>query len=326
MLIAIKLAVVIVAGIQFGSVPLKDGGNTYIVQIEPDLFDTIKHGGLSSEVPPGLRDMRRVEIRVGDGPLPNRGVTVLKPVADADKPKAEEPTLADTIQFAVGAQPLKTGGNSFIVEIDPAQLGSFRSGGFASDLPPGLHDIRRIEIRVGDATLPNQGLAAFKVPVPGDATKQPRLDADTSSRQADANPPRAQTAGFPPDDRQRLQPLPPEVPASPIFPPKDHRVDTASYQFRDPTGPGNDGGPTAAGNATAIGGPSASPRLPASRESDNDWASIPLLAALGALIISAAGNVYLLWIHMGTRRRYQEVVQQLHETELPVAVPPLGDE
>ena len=46
----------------------------------------------------------------------------------------------------------------------------------------------------------------------------------------------------------------------------------------------------------------------------------PALAALGALIVSAAGNLYLAWVHMGTRRRYREVVNQLHESELPIAI------
>src|SRR5690349_2376844 len=87
---AIALLAVVATGIQFGSAALPGGGNTYIVQIEPDLIDTFREKGYSSDVPPGLRDIRRIEIRVGTAPLPNQGLTVLKVpsggAADATKP------------------------------------------------------------------------------------------------------------------------------------------------------------------------------------------------------------------------------------------------
>ena len=51
---AVVLLVFAATGIQFGSEALPSGGNTYIVQIEPELIDTFREKGFSSDVPPGL--------------------------------------------------------------------------------------------------------------------------------------------------------------------------------------------------------------------------------------------------------------------------------
>jgi hypothetical protein len=222
---------------------------------------------------------------------------------------------ATGIQF--GSEALPSGGNTYIVQIEPELIDTFREKGFSSDVPPGLRDIRRIEIRVGTAPLPNQGLTVLKVPSGGaaDATKPPRLDAaadDPGSKHvADSRGPKSEPMENSPKK------LSADLPANSLSGKREHTAEQASFQSRERSAPAADGGPSAAAAtlANSNGKRAASPN-----DSESEWASIPLLAALGALIVSASGNLYLAWVHMGTRRRYREVVNQLHESELPIAI------
>jgi hypothetical protein len=59
--------------VQFGWQPVPGGGREYIVQVEPQLVDTFRKEGCSSDVPPQLRDIRKIRVVVGDGPLPHQG-------------------------------------------------------------------------------------------------------------------------------------------------------------------------------------------------------------------------------------------------------------
>lgn len=309
-------------GVQFGSQPLKDGGHLYILQVEPELVDSLSTDGFSSDVPPGLRDIRRLEIRVGNERLPNQGVTALKGPVEVAKPN--EPTLADpehkaeTDQFAIGAELLPGGGNKLIVQIERGLVRSFRDDGFACDVPAGLKDIRRIEVRVGAAPLPNQGLATFKAPKAVEVAKP--LIVDAAEPDPGAKRPADADRQFDPTPPPRKQPS--EF-AGKAAPTKDPSVQQTVFQSRERPAALIDGGPSAVGNSPGLVQSAGGQRPASGREGSEDWASIPLLAALGALILSAAANFYLLWVHLGTRRRYFEVVQQLHESELPIALPPL---
>ncbi len=68
------LAAYLIAGMlltDFGWQTNSAGEVEYIVQIEPDLLDSLRQGEeIVSEIPPELHGVRRVRIRVGDGPLP----------------------------------------------------------------------------------------------------------------------------------------------------------------------------------------------------------------------------------------------------------------
>jgi hypothetical protein len=66
---------IVVSAIQFGWQPLSDGGQEYIVQVEPELtaIDAFRKEGFSSDVPPQLRDIRRIRVLVGSEPLPHQG-------------------------------------------------------------------------------------------------------------------------------------------------------------------------------------------------------------------------------------------------------------
>jgi hypothetical protein len=220
---------------------------------------------------------------------------------------------ATGVQF--GSEALPGGGNTYIVQVEPELIDSFRKEGFASDVPPGLRDIRRIEIRVGAGTLPNQGLTVLKVPSGGqaDATKPPKLDAATadpgSKHVSDPREPK----GAPADNAPKK--LPADVAANPLTRSREQTAEQISFQSRERSALNGDGGPSAAALGESGGKRATSPN-----DTEPQWASIPLLAALGALIISASGNLYLGWVHLGTRRRYHEVVGQLRETDLPIAI------
>jgi len=56
-----------------------------------------------------------------------------------------------------GWKELPGGGIEYQVQVEPELIQTFEKQGFASEIPPGLHDIRAIRITTGRVTLPNQG-------------------------------------------------------------------------------------------------------------------------------------------------------------------------
>ncbi|HEV3416340.1 MAG TPA: hypothetical protein VG056_05990 [Pirellulales bacterium] len=216
------------------------------------------------------------------------------------------------VQF--GWEPIKEGGNTYIVQVEPDL---FLKGGVVarSYVPPELRDIRQIEIRVGSETLPNQGQTVFKVPdnVVGDSTKPPRLDARPTETAAKRSEPTSEPKNL----AEQLAPseLPKNQPAAPLAAAATGTAEPASFQATERPANRGDDSPSAAANATDS---------TASHDPDKPW--LPLFAALGALGVSAAGNVFLGWAHIGTRRRYREVVNQLHETDPPIDIELPGEE
>src|SRR5262249_18411400 len=59
--------------VTFGWQELPEGGIEYLVQVEPDLLDSFHKEGFTSDIPKGLRDIRRIRIVVGVGQLPHQG-------------------------------------------------------------------------------------------------------------------------------------------------------------------------------------------------------------------------------------------------------------
>lgn len=70
-------------GIDFGWQPIAGGGVEYIIQIEPELLESLASGraDIVSEIPPFLQGVRSYRITVGTGPLPHHGEP--PPMADA---------------------------------------------------------------------------------------------------------------------------------------------------------------------------------------------------------------------------------------------------
>ena len=74
--------------VDFGWQTLSGGGIEYIVQVEPQLIDSFRQEGFTSEVPAGLRDIRRIRIEVGNERLPNQGDLTGPTIAQAAPAKA----------------------------------------------------------------------------------------------------------------------------------------------------------------------------------------------------------------------------------------------
>jgi len=72
--------------VTFGWQELSDGGIEYLVQVEPDLLDSFHKEGFASDIPSGLRDIRRIRIVVGLGQLPHQGDVNGPPPAAAEQP------------------------------------------------------------------------------------------------------------------------------------------------------------------------------------------------------------------------------------------------
>ena len=61
----------VLLGIDVGWKPLPEGGTEYLIQIEPNLLETLKSGEpILSDVPPYVKDVRSYRITVGTGELP----------------------------------------------------------------------------------------------------------------------------------------------------------------------------------------------------------------------------------------------------------------
>lgn len=72
-----------VLGVDYGWQPVAGGGIEYIIQIEPELLDSLKNGhDLFSDLPAAARNIRSYRITVGAGRLPHHGEPLPAP---ADK-------------------------------------------------------------------------------------------------------------------------------------------------------------------------------------------------------------------------------------------------
>jgi hypothetical protein len=64
----------ILFGIDVGWQRSPDGDLEYIIQIEPEMLDTLREGRpIHSDIPPQLKDVRSYRIQVGTGKLPREG-------------------------------------------------------------------------------------------------------------------------------------------------------------------------------------------------------------------------------------------------------------
>jgi hypothetical protein len=77
--------------IDYGWQPLASGGNEYIIQVSPELVDTLNSQGIESYVPPGVENIRRIRITVGRESLPQ---TFAKEPETSSPATAKNPTTA----------------------------------------------------------------------------------------------------------------------------------------------------------------------------------------------------------------------------------------
>jgi hypothetical protein len=250
------------------------------------------------------------------------------------------PAMARGVTF--GWRELPEGGIEYLVQVEPDLLDSFHKEGFASDIPKGLSDIRRIAIIVGVGQLPHQGdingpspvavnssaehKAADVLPplLPQEAPNGPAGNLQTS---ADGN-----LLGRGPIDRgasemadaahDLTQPLPFFQPGSAKhIHPMEAMPGEAPSGSADGSAGNNHASPASAavevterprlnkGEGGVIAGFGASPdgQSDATTGAPKPW--LLLMGALLCLFASLATNVYLVWIHTTARAKYRMLVR-----------------
>ncbi len=123
-------------GIDYGWQPIAGGGFEYIIQIEPEMLDSLKKGTpIFSQLPPDYRGIRGYRITVGNGPVPNQGKpppAALMPATekqtDPDRPRGGGTTTPGAIQPEPGSQPLA------------AQRTGYQESGGSADAPKSPSD------------------------------------------------------------------------------------------------------------------------------------------------------------------------------------------
>jgi hypothetical protein len=94
-------------GVEVGWQPLAGGGFEYIVQIEPQMLESLRAGQeIISEIPPELRGVRRYRLVVGTGPLPRIGSPPAAERHSTDGPDRSVPAAATLTSPAGSGAPL----------------------------------------------------------------------------------------------------------------------------------------------------------------------------------------------------------------------------
>jgi len=284
-------------GIDVGWQPLSEGGVEYLIQIEPDLLDSLRPGeAIGSDVPPRLvGQIRAYRITVGTEELPRE--LPPEPQIEVEVESPAPPGTADPPGMA--APPGTAGSPSIATPLGmatpsaPAENGAERPG-----LPP---------FSPFPEGAPSQGIAppGFATPQP----EQPLPEASPDSGNAD-------TPGMPPDGP--VTPAPgaadepggagldprswPGTPAPNLLPEvsarKPMKAEQAVFQV-----PSDDARPPAAEHDQQEDAPAG--------EKPKPWTA--LVVTLLGLFASVGANVYLGWMALDFRSRYQGLVSRASE-------------
>jgi hypothetical protein len=221
--------------------------------------------------------------------------------------------LASTIQW--GWQKLDDGGEEYVVQVEPqlADLDTFRKQGFVSYVPPGLRDIRRIRIVMGSDPLPNEG---DMNPVGLSSTAPPPTSQPPASQPQPAAP-ATLPAGVSAEPLKNSRPIEPpstKVALADGHQPADATGNVAAGNGNEPTSDSKTSAAERAKQRSPSDGPEGDE--PAAISSAGSATTPPrpwltLLAVAGGLIVSLSGNIFLGWIHWGTRNQYRALVSQL---------------
>jgi hypothetical protein len=280
-LLATMLAAGQASAIDFGWQPLSEGGIEYMVQVEPDLLDVFRRDGFTSDLPAGLRDVRRIRIVVGEGRLPNKGdIDGPRTPQRAEDAKKDGAPASAQIEASSGhgsdnAPPASTSaGNSAnppeTGSKDGAQADASQSAEAPHSFPAILQPEWAKRIRsIKEGTLFStpaektdvRGADSVPATYRGDQTPTPQLGDEPSNQDTSTDPRSGPT------------------------------VRAANL----PTERGSGDGEKAEARA---------------------W--LPLMGALLALFASLGANVYLVWIHQAARAKYRALTGQLSRQSLPV--------
>ncbi|HEY2827020.1 MAG TPA: hypothetical protein VGJ04_05410 [Pirellulales bacterium] len=289
----VLLAPSVARAIQFGWQSLPEGGIEYVVQVEPELLDSFRQQGFSSDIPTSLqRNLRRIRLTVGSAKLPNQG--------DVMGPKD---VAADRMPTAAAPRDTMSASNA------PAAIEQRKS---ASSAPPLLS---------ADGTAPpkESSSSTFDVlnlpPPPEPTPAQPQATASApteSSRPMPSLPfslsnltnhpaPAKSDSGMPSKidvaSQQNPQISTPRLNENdvPQTPPRSFDSDHLAMGAAKP-----------AVLETPIGFGGSSPN---STVVAKPW--LPLMGTLLALFASIGANFYLAWIHQSVRMKYQALVRRM---------------
>jgi hypothetical protein len=291
--LTLMFAPIIAQAVQFGWQQLPDGGIEYVVQVEPELLDSFRKDGFSSDVPASLqRDLRRIRIVVGNGKLPNEG--------DVNGPKNMLRESAPT-----PAAPPDSSATS------PGQSVAPRQPTVAA--PPLL----------------SAEPAPSTISLPSPPTGTPPPQPSNASTFTDSLPPPPPFDDHPSQPKTESPSAVPPRPLSslPFFQsgliskvaaatsPSDAQITTPRLSENEP--PPSDYRPF---QERAVAAGAAKPAVPDSPFASDKMATsssvaakpwLPLMGTLLALFASLGANVYLAWIHQGVRNKYRALVQRI---------------
>jgi hypothetical protein len=315
------LLVALALGVDVGWKPLPEGGLEYIIQIEPELLNSLRSGQtISSDVPLVLRDIRRYRIQVGDGRLPQEGTldtpmpgaepepakqpqaAVKRPQVPANTADTEAPRFVSTAPAAGKAADLVKKPAAEAPAATPAPASTeetpdpFAKDANAKDAPaaeeandkaPASEDEIEGPLFAADAAMPP--VEAADADKNSMADEQPRLDRD-QDRAANE---------MAENDGRAAQPTVVQKVAS-------------QRPTEDP--------PLRGGDEAGSGGSGSESESAAPREPDKPWVWLTL--ALMGLAGSATVNVYQGLLHLSMRSKYRGVVRKLHDAESQLASQP----
>lgn len=266
--------------VDFGWQTVSGGGIEYLVQVEPELIDSFRQEGFTSELPAGLRDIRRIRITVGKGQLPHQGDLTGPTIAQAApstvepksvEPKAVEPKVAE--QDSPPVPPETFGEND--AKPTPARM---ESPSNVAGAPQLLDSSRPVPPLPFFQSGPAKSIATSAVATAEAVRKSGEQDREGTIQDVGSNETAKQPLG------------------------------TGKPGLRTNEGPriaatkSSDRRTVEAGMATSPG------------SSDGESGAKPwgvLVAVLLGLFASLGANVYLAWIHQSVRAKYQALAARM---------------
>lgn len=312
-----------VVGIDVGWQPLPGGGFEYIIQIEPEMLETMKGGqDIASQLPPALRGVRNYRITVGNGPLPHEGepppALPANPPAAAPRSAIRPGDVAATSSGPSGGQALPGPGE---VALPPPPADSLPTAPPAAVVP-------------AEPTPPATDLSAT---APSDTTPTPSLPWEPDPTQRTAgyqvpNVPSIHAEGKTPEpEKGRMafpgaglsrmsqgDPLPPppaDVPVDPHAEPAaaahaDPRADKGSEKKGAEKSDKGADAPDEASKGKSTVDSAADAAADATKVVGEAKPWLPLVGSVLALFGSLGTNVYLAWNTLALRSRYRTLLSQ----------------
>lgn len=319
--------------VTFGWQSLSGGGIEYIVQVEPDLLDTFARTGFTSDLPPGLHDVRSLRVMVGSDKLPHQGDTT-GPTPVADRAKASEqpqglpgvpgntvgPPAGDGLNSkgtldlppppsarnegkAGGAAPQATFGGNQMEGANPGAVAADNSGGTAKsgETEPPAH-------RTGGIIPPlfqpggwAKSMSDSALAAPGNSNGGVAENAKGANSKTGEN---AMLAGGGTESTTK-----------PSWPVNNSETNTSSGQPYTAGHPSSD--PSQTGNYNReqntsdnwAGTRATNDKVPAEVPTPKPWWL--LVMVLLVLFASIGANVYLVWIHQAVRAKYLSLIDEM---------------